>query len=497
VIGAIAIGVDLSNPAVLDRLKSMYQAETSVFFGEKRLSTTIMQDGNRIETDAAPEIVKKVIGEGENFYGVVNLTGTPHQTIYKPFVFDGKNVGIVAAGVSLAPQRQMVGTAVFLIALTCLAVILLTAVLTFFFTRSISNPMKRLVSLVKKIGRGDLVVSEDEFQYGRRDEIGSIFNAMRESVESQSEFMSEIKKSTVQVSDDADNLSASSEELLRMAEELKLSAANIAQITNETHASTRRASDYMKEVSEKSDGVLGMASNGAKVLNDVLAHTNASVESIGTALREMESVMRAAGNNHEHIQSLGDSILEITDFISVIGGIAKQTNLLALNAAIEAARAGESGRGFAVVAEEVRKLAEESAQAAKRIGGVIEPIREKTQTVMDGTSQSVSDLQGVIETMTSARDEFSASRDDIHEVDGMMLQIVTLTQNQTDSSHQVSGTIEKLTAETARLSDNMSEIDAHTSSTLQSSLTVSQTAKGLRDIAEMLESALSHFRVEK
>jgi methyl-accepting chemotaxis protein len=357
--------------------------------------------------------------------------------------------------------------------------------------------MKRLVSLVKKIGGGDLVVSENEFQYGRRDEIGSIFKAMRESVESQSEFMSRIKKSTVQVSDDADNLSASSEELHRMAEELKLSAANIAQITNGTHASAQRVSDYMKEVSEKSDGVLGMASNGAKVLNEVLAHTNTSVESIGTALREMEGVIRAAGDNHEHIQSLGSSILEITGFISVIGGIAKQTNLLALNAAIEAARAGESGRGFAVVAEEVRKLAEESAQAAKRIGGVIDPIREKTQTIMDGTSQSVSDLQEVIEAMTSARDEFSASCDNIHEVDGMMLQIVSLTQNQTDSSHHASGTIEELTAEMARLSDNMGEIDANTSSTLHSALIVAQTAKELRDVAEMLENVLSHFRVEE
>jgi methyl-accepting chemotaxis protein len=320
---------------------------------------------------------------------------------------------------------------------------------------------------------------------------------MRESAKTQFGSISGIKTSTARLSGASDNLFASSDELHKMAEDLKHSAANIAQIMNDTNASAQHASGYMKDISDKSDNVLKTASDGAQVLSEALAHTNVSVEGLSESLREMECAIRAVGDNHEHIQSLETSIQEITSFISVIGGIAGQTNLLALNAAIEAARAGESGRGFAVVAEAVRKLAEESAQAAKRVGGVIDPIREKARIVMEGTSQSVSDLRESMQKMTSAQSGLSSSRNSIRQADGMIRQIVSLTRDQTDFSHHVSGAIAELSGEMTRLNDNMSEIDANVSSTLQSSFIVSQTAKTTQELAAKLENVLSRFHLQE
>ena len=85
--------------------------------------------------------------------------------------------------------------------------------------------------------------------------------------------------------------------------------------------------------------------------------------------------------------TLGDRSQEVGQIVDTISGIAGQTNLLALNAAIEAARAGEQGRGFAVVAEEVRKLAEQSQEAAKHIADLISHIQADTEDAVQAMQE--------------------------------------------------------------------------------------------------------------
>src|SRR5699024_719624 len=118
--------------------------------------------------------------------------------------------------------------------------------------------------------------------------------------------------------------------------------------------------------------------------------------------RAQMSVLSSSFNNwNEDLQQMGGMIGSLEDKVTAIGSvidaitaISTQTNLLALNASIEAARAGEHGKGFAVVAEEVRKLAEQSAQSA-------EQVRTTIHELQDGTHH-------VIEQMSSTRDTFES-----------------------------------------------------------------------------------------
>ena len=105
---------------------------------------------------------------------------------------------------------------------------------------------------------------------------------------------------------------------------------------------------------------------------------------------------------------LTDRSGQIGGIVETISSIASQTNLLALNAAIEAARAGEQGRGFAVVAEEVRKLAEESQQAAERIAGLIGEIQAQTAGAARVVTASAEGTRESVETVQRTREAFES-----------------------------------------------------------------------------------------
>lgn len=157
-------------------------------------------------------------------------------------------------------------------------------------------------------------------------------------------------------------------------------------VSNETILLTERIGAGMEKVDKNLQDVVESfveASSKAEEGNQVI---NKGISQMTTIRENFTSVVQA-------INSLGTKSREIMNIVEMITKIAKQTNLLALNAAIEAARAGEQGRGFTVVAGEVRKLAEQSSNAAKDIGGLIYSI----QTEIDHTDEVIRTVNQEVE----------------------------------------------------------------------------------------------------
>ena len=373
VIGAVQAGnAIITNHNFVDRVKSVLDVECTIFQGNTRVSTTLINpEGNRAEGTSLDnaEVLKAVLEDGKNYFGEVMLFGKKHTSIYSPLRDPSGNInGMIFLGHNQDQIEAMIKRLTMVTIITIIAMIALVVLITNRVLKGIVSPINLLHGLLDRVASGDLTAKSN---YKSNDEIGGMAKALDQTV--------------LQLHDSIREIASISDQTATGATELASISDTIARNTREMEQGAKTQQDILNTTSGDLNKLIEDISKARQM-------TNESANTTGKALEETSNCRNKMDESIKAMREIVDSSEQISKITVVISQIARQTNLLSLNAAIEAARAGKFGKGFAVVADEIRKLAERSAGAAKEITDLINESNEKAQV----GSKTIGDLNSLL-----------------------------------------------------------------------------------------------------
>ncbi|ABO49160.1 methyl-accepting chemotaxis sensory transducer [Desulforamulus reducens MI-1] len=421
-----------NNSDIVDSVAQLTNDTCTIFLNGTRIATNVKkEDGSRaVGTKAADEVAEIVLKKKQTYLGEANVLGITYQTAYKPIFDQNDNVvGMFYVGISKEFTSELINKAIINIILSGVVILALAVAVVLWRIR------KNVLQPIEQLKTGSLALAEGDLTHELKIDVNSEMNDLAQAFNKMAD---NLKQIIGRLAEDSSILTSKSQELAAVSEEVNATidtmAANsteVAAVTEESAAGSRQAASDMEQVNAK-------AQRGNELAEDSVAQINNLKESVSTVSESVKIL-------HERSQNIGK-------IIDVITQIADQTNLLALNAAIEAARAGEQGKGFAVVADEVRKLAEQSANAAKDIKDLILRIQRRVDTVLNdmGTSRSKAEqVTMAIENTGLSFQEISqsvaSSSSAVSQIAAGAEQISSSTQDLAGSSQQLSAIVQQVT----------------------------------------------------
>jgi methyl-accepting chemotaxis protein len=328
-------------------------------------------------------------------------------------------------------------------------------------------------------------------------EFQMLTNGVENTRKSLNDVVSTVNTSSRSVASTAEEMSASVEEMTSSSYQI---ADTVSEISKGAQNQAGKTEEVSRAMVDMTMTVQEVATNSQKAA-ETAKESNELIHNLGTIARDllmkMDGIKEASSESSQVIMELDGKSKQIGEIVNLITNIADQTNLLALNAAIEAARAGEHGRGFAVVADEVRKLAEDSGNAAKQIAGLIYQIQEGTSNAVTSMQQGSEEVSTGAEALNEAASviEKVVSAGDL--IASMVQDIAAAAQEQSASIEEVTSSVEEVSAISEESAAGTEEASAAVQEQTATMQELSRSAEDLALLAGEMKSVVDKFMLDE
>ena len=372
----------------------------------------------------------------------------------------------LGVNVTTAESREPIRALELLLVVILVASLAVAAAVALLIGRGLSKPIRGMAASFRELAEGEADLTK-RLAIGRRDEIGDLARDFNRFLDKLREIVA--------------GMQAAQEEVRAIGGELDAGAAETtedARRIEELIAAIRERIGHQAQSIDDSSSAVAQSSSGIDRLDDLIAEQSAGIVEASASIEEMvgnigsvtastekiaaefEALALASergrttlGAARERITQISDQSESLMEANSAIGAIASQTNLLAMNAAIEAAHAGDAGKGFSVVADEIRRLAETSADQSKTIGAKMRSIQESIQAVVEASAES-----------ENAFDDLETK---VGSTDSLVAEVKQAMAEQKEGSAQILAAIRDMNDITAQVKTSSAEMRAGNKTVLQ------------------------------
>lgn len=301
--------------------------------------------------------------------------------------------------------------------------------------------VERISSVINAVTEGDLT---QHLEVERDDAVGDLVRQINGMVADLASIIYEVRDTSNELSGAAQVVASSADQMSKGAQEQAQQTTSVAASVEEMSSTVATTSQHAHDSNEVVRHASALGAEGEMVFEE-------TAEGVGR-------IARHVNESADQVSELGRSSKEIGEIIEVIGDIADQTNLLALNAAIEAARAGEQGRGFAVVADEVRQLAERTAEATSEVADMITRIQQNTDNVVGSMERSKKEVEAGLTLIDDASEALQEVVGSIQGMEGRIDQIARASQQQSVASNEIAQNVDAISSVADEVSRSTTEL---------------------------------------